>query len=79
MFEIAHAAVHKPGRPAGRSAGEVVAFDERDGESAEGGIARDTRSRDSAADDQEVERGRGEMFPGLLAPLNSRGKARRDG
>jgi hypothetical protein len=42
-------------RARGGARGEVVAFDECDGQAAEGGISGDARSDDAAADDEEID------------------------
>ncbi len=55
VLEVSDAAVHQTRRTARRSARKIILLDERDRESAECGIARDSASRDSAADDQQVE------------------------
>jgi hypothetical protein len=55
MLEIPHAAVDESGRTARRAAGEIVALDERDTQSAQCGIASDSRAGDPTADDEYVE------------------------
>ena len=58
VLEISHTAVNQPRRPARRSTRKITLFDERDREPTEGGVARDRTARDSAADDEDVERSR---------------------
>jgi len=54
-LEVAQPAVDQPRRSRGRSRGEISLFDERDRKTAEGGITRDPRADDAAADDQKVD------------------------
>jgi hypothetical protein len=54
-LEVAKSAMDEPGR-SGRGAGaEVGLLDERDPEAAEGGVARDARPDDPAADDEVID------------------------
>src|SRR5438309_926098 len=66
-LEVAEAAVDEPCGPRGRARGEVRLLDEGDLESAKGGVARDARSDDAAADDQEIDGAVGER-PHRLVP-----------
>ena len=56
-FEIAQAAVDESPRPGGDSRADVLLLDERDGESALGGIPGDAQSVDAGADHDDVEGG----------------------
>ena len=55
QLEVAKSAVDQACRSRGRPRGEVVLLDERDREAAQGRVARDPRSDDPAADDQEID------------------------
>src|SRR5881394_2673693 len=55
VLQIPNATVNQTRRSARRSAGEVILLDERDGEPAQRGVARDAAPSDAAADDEQVE------------------------
>ncbi len=55
VLQVAHAAVDEARRAARSPRREVLALDQRDREAPPGGVPRDARARDPAADDQEVE------------------------
>ena len=68
VFEIPHAAVHEPRRPARRAAREIVALDERDRKSPQRGVARNSRAVDPAADDEDIETLAREPLARLVSP-----------
>src|SRR6266498_373236 len=57
IFEVAQSAVNELGAPRRGMRGEVILLDEQHLESASRGVARDTRSVDSTAGDDEVVKG----------------------
>ena len=54
IFQIAQAAMHELARARGRTFGEIVLLAEQHLQATTGGIARDTSSVDSAADDGDI-------------------------
>jgi hypothetical protein len=79
VLEVADAAVDEAGGAAGGAGGEVLALDEGDLETAEGGIAGDATPGDAAADDEEVEDLGGESEQALGAGGGRRRGRRRKG
>src|SRR5262249_38896507 len=69
LLEIADAAVDQLRAAARRARRAVGAPDERGGDAAEGGVARDAGAGDAAADDEEVDRLPGKRGQRLLARL----------
>jgi hypothetical protein len=73
MFEVPDAAMDEPRRSARRSAREVSRLDERDAETAQGGVARDARAGDAAANDGNVKGLDPHTAPDMFAPRKSEG------
>jgi hypothetical protein len=67
VLEVAQPAVHESRRTARGAAREVVALDQRDRETAQGGVASDADPRDAATDHEDIESARGEGFDGAAA------------
>ena len=69
VLEIAQAAMNEPGRSARCAAREIVLLYERHSQTAQRRVARNATSRDSAADDEQIEvvaREREELLTALL-------------
>ena len=66
-LQVAKATVDEPCRPGARARGEVVLFDERHREAAEGGVAGDAGPDDPPADDEEIDGAVAERPHRLLA------------
>ena len=56
LLQVAEPAVHELGGLRRRARREVVALDERGAQAPAGGVERDARAGDAAADDEHVER-----------------------
>jgi hypothetical protein len=70
VLQIPHASVHEPRGAARRSAGKIVALQQRDLQPAQCGVPRNARAVDSAADYQNVKWRRAEPLAGGVAPAN---------
>ena len=67
QLEISQTAVDQPGRPRRGAGSEIGLLDQRDLEPAKGRVARDARSDDPAADDQEIDGAAAERPHRLIA------------
>jgi hypothetical protein len=79
VLEVADAAVDEAGGAAGGAGGEVLALDEGDAETAQGGIPGDATAGDTAADDEDIEGLGGESEQALGAGSGRLGRRRRKG